>query len=402
MMQNVFIARQPIYNRKLQVEGYGLLSRSSNTDCKDPHDDERTTAAVLRKLFQDIGIGQLVGDKKAFVNLSRQLLLSDDMDQYRHEKLVFELPNDLQLDVELCKAIREQREQGAWFAVDNFVYDERWKPVLDCINYIKINVQAEAVTSVTDQVRKLKDQGLQLLALRVESQEIYASCHDLGFDLFQGSFFCRPELIRGRKMATSRVSTMRLLAQLQSPDSSLKELERIISQDVSLSYRLLRYLNSVQFSLVSKIESINHAISYLGLDNLRVWVSILLLAKIDEKPVELMHTALIRGKMCEQLGLACGHQEVQSFFMAGLFSTLEAFLDTPINDIIKDLPLSETLQKALLSFAGSAGEALRCTLAYERGDWASVVLAPYSDEVITQAYLKAVAWSEETIGEIVG
>lgn len=401
-MTNTFIARQPIYDRRFQVEGYELLFRGSEENQALVADADQATSMVLRYLFMEVGLGHLVGDKKAFINFTRNLILSPEQLSYPHEKVVFELPNDIELDDKLFEAIREMRHKGCRFALDNFTYHPRWDPYLDLVDYVKIDVQGADFAAITDQLHLLGGCSARLLAHRVESQEEYAAYRELGFDLFQGYFFCRPEMIRGRKLPASRISTMRLLSQLQEPDIELIDLERIISQDVSLCYRLLRYLNSVQFGLRNKIDNISHAISYLGINKLRVWSSIILLAKIDEKPVELMKTSLVRARFCELLGKQYGAVDPQPYFLAGLFSTLEALLDTPLDEIMRDLPITNTLKVALLSFEGKIGEALQTVLAYEQGDWNGVSLSPCPDEQVAEAYLQAISWSDETIKGLSG
>ncbi|ORJ62853.1 hypothetical protein B5V00_01990 [Geothermobacter hydrogeniphilus] len=402
IMTNVYIARQPIYNRRLQVEGYELLFRSGEENRADVHDRDRATSTVLRNAFMEIGLGHLVGEKPAFINFTRNLLLDRESFPYPYEKVVLELPAYLEPDAEVVAAVADLRRRGCRFALDNFGFSDPRVPLVDLVDYIKLNLQELGLEKIPELMGHLGGCEAKLLAHCVESQQEYVACRELGIDHFQGFFFCRPEIVKGRRLPASRLSTIRLLSQLQSPDVTIEELEKIIAQDVSLSYRLLRYLNSVQFGLVSKIDSIRHAVSYLGLDNLRVWASVILLARIDEKPVELLKTSLVRGKMCELLGRESGESDHGMFFMVGLFSTLEALLDLPIGDILQDLPLAEGIKLALLGYAGSPGEALACVLAYERGEWDAVDDAPYPGDTVSQAYLRAIAWAEETIGEVAG
>lgn len=301
-MSNIFIARQPIYNRRLQVEGYELLFRSSEDNHANLEDRDRATSTVLRNTFMEIGLGHLVGDRSAFINFTRNLLLDSESFPYPHDKVVLELPADLQVEPKILEAVRELRNQGCRVALDNFTFDDGRVFLVHLADFIKINLQEIGLERLPELISGLGSCEAKLIIHCVETQEEYIACRDLGVDFFQGFFFCRPEIVKGRKLPASRFSTIRLLSQLQSPDVDVVELERIISQDVSLSYRLLRYLNSVQFGLISKVDSINHAVSYLGHDNLRVWASVILLARIDEKPIELMKTSLIRARMCELLG----------------------------------------------------------------------------------------------------
>lgn len=397
-MSSIYIARQPIYDRNMQLEGYELLFRSGEKERAQVDDADLATAAVLRNSFMDFGLGQLVGEKRAFINFTRNLLLGGEALPRSPAKVVLELPGDLDPNTEALAALRELRDKGYRFALDNFSYSEAWEPFLGLVEAVKLNIQDCPPKRLAADVARLSGRRLQLLALRVESREEYVRCRELGFELFQGFFFCRPEIVKSRRLPSSKHSTVQLLAQLQSPDSDLRQLERIISQDVALSYRLLRYLNSVQFGLVEKVDSIGHAISYLGLDSLRVWASIILLARIDDKPLELMKSSLVRARMCELLAGQAGQGEGHQFFMVGLLSILDALLDLPLDEAVADLPLAEPVQRALLELEGEAGEALRCVLCYERGEWEFVDLAPYPKELIAGSYLKAIEWAEKTSG----
>ena len=186
------------------------------------------------------------------------------------------------------------------------------------------------------------------------------------------------------------------MARLQDPDIRLQEVESLVAQDVSLSYRLLRYINSAFFALPQPVESIGRAIVYVGLAQIRQWTSLLAMTGLHDKPKELMRTALARGKMCGLLGAATGNRSTDVFFTVGLFSALGALLDLPLPEVIEGLPLNEQIQTALLHYHGVYGQALRCTLAYETCRWLDVSFAGLEEERIASAYLDSVQWSIDT------
>jgi len=399
-MNDLYIARQPIYDRKMEVVGYELLFRDGVRDQAALVDADLATRRVLQTAFVDIGLDSLVGQGKAFINFTRNLLLQDDDLQLPVERLVLELPAGLDANGEIVDAIRHFRERGGQVALDH-VSPNLEPELIGEVDLLKVDVSQLSLLDLPDKVSEWQASGCRVVALRVESQALMQACQRAGFDLFQGFFFCRPELVQGKSLPANRLATLQLLSRLQSPATELAELEQIIGQDVSLSYRLLRYLNSVQFGLRSKVESIGHAVSYLGLDNLRVWASIMLLARLDDKPRELMKIALVRARMCELLNLLDDQPgEGKGAFLVGLFSTLDALLDQPLDDILQELPLSETIQQALLEGDGPFGTHLTTVLAYEQGEWDRFDQRAYPSGEVARCYLEAVCWGESAMQEM--
>jgi EAL and modified HD-GYP domain-containing signal transduction protein len=242
----------------------------------------------------------------------------------------------------------------------------------------------------------LRQFEVKLLAEKVETQEDYAYCKELGFDYFQGYFFCRPNIVKGRHTPSSKLTIMRLLAKINEPNLDFKDLEKLIIHDVSLSYRILRYINSALYSLSNKVESIHRAITLLGLKAIRSWITILAMSKIDDKPYELMMVALSRAKMCETLADQ-QRLDPNTAFTVGLLSTLDALMDKNLDDLLKDLPLSEEINAALLSFDGPLGKTLHAVLAYERGEWdTALAVSDFSTVDLSDTYLQAIRWSEDT------
>ena len=248
-------------------------------------------------------------------------------------------------------------------------------------------------------VQQLKSRNVRLLAEKVETQEDFKFCHDLGFDYFQGYFLSRPEVLQGQRVPTSRLGLMQLFSLLQDQELDVDKLEVVIHNDVTLSYKLLRYINSAYFSLPRKIESIRQAVIYIGFRALKKWAILMGLLKSSDRPSELLVTAMTRARMCELLGIAQGRKDSDPYFTVGLFSTLEALLEAPLEEILKSLPLSTEIYQALVAQEGDAGKALSCTLAYERGDWDRASLAGLATSDITRSYLDAIAWADEMIAE---
>jgi EAL and modified HD-GYP domain-containing signal transduction protein len=248
---------------------------------------------------------------------------------------------------------------------------------------------------VAEQVKLLRHYDVQLLAEKVETQEDFTYYKTLGFEYFQGYFFCRPDVVKGQRSPTNRLVILELLAKLQSPGITFRELEAFISRDVSLSYKVLRAANTAIYTRARKVESIHQALQLVGLTTMTNIVSLFLLANIDDKPHELLVTAMVRAKMCEQLAKLMQQHNSATFFTVGLLSVLDAFVDRPMPDILLTLPLADEIVEALLAHEGMLGAALRCVLAYERGDWETVQNLGCPRDLLVKTYLEALRWATE-------
>jgi EAL and modified HD-GYP domain-containing signal transduction protein len=236
---------------------------------------------------------------------------------------------------------------------------------------------------------------VQLVAQDVHTQDDWAFCRNLGFHYFQGYFICQPRTLLWRRADASRFTVLRTLARIQNPDVDFKSLGNIIAQDSSLSHRLLALVNSPAFSLSRTINSLEQAVAFLGLNQLRAWLTVLTMAAIPDKPPELTNLAMLRAKMCELLAPYIAQRKSDAFFVVGLFSVLDALLDLPMADVLTQLPLSPDIVEGLARRQGAPGQALKVVLVYERGDWERLERAKLRLDVIGSAFRQAVQWTSE-------
>lgn len=244
-------------------------------------------------------------------------------------------------------------------------------------------------------MRRLRGYNVRLLAEKVETHDDLAFCRELGFDYYQGYFFCKPDLVRERRIPGNRLAVLLLLAKLQDPETDFSELEALIAQDVSLSYKVLRLINSAFYARPTKVESIRQALILLGTRLVATWVTLIAMASVEDKPTELMTTAMVRGRMCEMLARAQRVPNKDMYFTAGLFSVLDALLDAPMAEVLERLPLSDELEQALLDGTGPLGATLQAVLAYERAEWDAIDLPGVEPHVLAAAYLDAIAWAHD-------
>ncbi len=394
-MQDIFIGRQPIYNRDVELHAYELLYRhNKNQNSANIVDHDRATAEVVLNAFLEFGLDHLVGDKLAFINLPRSFLVGDLPIPFTSEQVVLEVLENIVVDEQIIHAVQQLRQAGYSIALDDFVFHESLRPLVENSGIIKIDMMSLPREQIAKHVAALREYPVSLLAEKVENHDDFAFARALGFDYFQGYFFCRPNIVAGHTLSTNRLSLLRLLAALQQTNPDINSITELVSQDVALSYKLLRRLNSAAFGLSRPIESIHHALVFLGLKHIKQWIALIALSNVPDKPNELMVLGLTRARMCEQLART-GQGNGEVHFTVGLFSVLDALLDTPMDELLRQLPLAEDLKQALLHHQGMAGRALSCAKAFERGEWEDAHYPSFTPDHLTEAYLNAVMWADE-------
>jgi EAL and modified HD-GYP domain-containing signal transduction protein len=396
-MSEVFVARQPIFDRHLQVSGYELLFRGGRAATQAlVADGEAATATVLLNSFTDIGLERIVGRAPAWLNVSRAFVLDGLAGLVPPDGVVLELLENETIDEPLIEAVAELAGQGYRFALDDFERDPHGDPLVGLVDIVKLDLLALGRDRFLTRVRQLEPLGVTVVAEKLESYADYRFCRKLGCELFQGYFFCRPELVQHDGVDANRLALLELLAALQDPDVDLPALERTIATDVSLSNRLLRYINSAFFGLRQQVRSISQAIALLGIENLKRWASLSVFASVSDKPAELTVTALIRARFCELAGAHARRPASGSeLFTLGLFSVLDALLDRPISELLEQLPFPPDMCDALEHHDGEHGRLLDCVTAVEAGDFDHAhALVPSAGRL----YLDSVAWANSAAG----
>jgi EAL and modified HD-GYP domain-containing signal transduction protein len=396
-MPEVFVGRQPIYDREMRVRAYELLFRSSTENRAAFLDGDDASSEVIQSTFMDLGLDRIAGDKTVFINLTRNLLMSEGILAFPPARVVLEVLEDVEIDDDLLAALRLLSHKGYRIALDDFIYREGPQPLLSMASIVKVDLGQLHNGELEDQVRQLRSHRVQLLAEKVEDKAQYSLCRDLGFEYFQGYYLCRPNIVRGQRVTTNRLTVIQLLNKLHKPDMDLRDLEQTIANDVSLSYHLLRFINSAYYGLVKPIESIHRAVVYLGRDAVRHWVTLLALRSLKDQPGEVLINALIRARMCQSLAEEGHYLALQdSFFTVGLFSTLEQVLHTPMKEVLSELPMSPEINAALLRHEGVMGEALSCALAFEQESPDSARRFRDMNHLRTgPLYLSAIAWAND-------
>ena len=395
--ESPLFARQPIFDRNNNVVAYELLFRHSDANYAKYVDGDHASSHVLLNVFGSQSLEHVLGDKKAFINYTRNLLISPP--PLPQKQIVIEVLEDIEADEKIIAGLKKLKEDGYEIALDDFFLNRDTKKMLRYADIIKVDVLAVAGKRLEKYVEILKPLNLKLLAEKIEDYSMLETCKALGFDYFQGYFLCKPEIIRGARVTASRQSALRLIATLNDVDVVYEKLVETISTDPGLSYKILKLVNSPAIGVTTKIESLAQAVTLLGLNQIKNWATFLLMASSDDKPKELCVITMCRAKLCELAGRAIGNADFgQSCFTIGLLSNLDSFLNMNLSDLVAQLKLSEKVENALLNKLGDEGQLLFNVCLYERGNWAEVdweYLASKNilPEQMNEWYMQSISWA---------
>ncbi|MBL8258830.1 MAG: HDOD domain-containing protein [Candidatus Competibacteraceae bacterium] len=392
-MTEIYFARQPIYNRDFQVEGYELFYRqTAGAESAEFLDAEIATSQIVLNTVTEVGLEQVVGPHKAFINIARDFVVGGYLQMFASPQLVYEVTGSIAVDEPLLQTLRQLREQNYRFVLDDYTDNEAYQALLEIADCVKIDMLTTSEQEVRRLVPSLRQRGVRLMAERIETQEIQDLCESLKFDFYQGYHFSQPKMLKfSGVVPANQLVVLQLVAKLHQPEIDLNAIEALIRQDVSLSYKLLRYINSAYFNLPRRIDSIHRAIVLLGTRNVRIWATLISLANLDQHRSDLITIALERAKMCELLAEATGIKQKESGYTVGLLSVLDAITQAPMELVLKTLPLEEEINEALLHHQGLLGRILACALAYERCDWGSLDMLDLEPAQINDAYMTALA-----------
>lgn len=398
---DVFVARQPILDAEQRVYGYELLFRDGVQDGFPSIDPDVASTQVIGSTMLSIGLDVLTQGKPAFVNFSREALIGAQPEMLPTEGAVIEIVENVLPDDEVIAACIRLKDLGYRLALDDFTYRPELEPLLGLADFVKIDFELTQPAERRELVRTLRRHNVALIAEKVETIEDYREGVALGCTHFQGYYFSRPVVYRGHDLRGHQGSYTQLIAEASRPEIDLARLETIIKTDVSLSYKLLRYINSVSFGWKQRIASVGHALALLGQDQVHRWAILVSVSGLAEhKPSELSIMSALRARLCEGLaGIGVAGPGVHELdgFMLGMFSLMDAILDAPMAEALDGVPLSAEVSSALLGEENSARRVLDAVVAYERGRWGDVSAAARDlglpEHHLPRLYTEAVEWA---------
>ena len=399
--KQTLMARQPIFNGNIETVAYELLYRADNNNNVAVFDFSGSLATinVLLNAFTSIYQKKQLKRVPAFINLTYDLIVNNTLPKLPTNQIVLEILEDVTVTAELIRSVKSLRKKGYTIALDDFLYDDKFVPLLELAHIIKVDVLNMSFEQVSQQVEKLKRYKLILLAEKIETHEMLEHCQKLGFTLFQGYFLAKPEIIQGQTINASQTQTLAIIQELQKPNANANDIEQLILRDPAFAFKLLRIVNSSAHNLVREINSIVEAINILGIPEVKKWALIIIMTSNQQKSEELVRDLLIRGHMCEQIALASGINNASGYMIAGLISGANALLDIEMNELRSQIPLSREIKTAITEGRGQMGEILHNTINFGRGNW-SDISHEFDEGVYNHAYHESLHWVSDSMGAI--
>ncbi|GAA0346878.1 EAL domain-containing protein [Bowmanella denitrificans] len=399
----VYTARQAILNRRQQTVAYELFFRDGIENVFPRHvkPDVATSRLVLNQHL-NLGFKTLSRNKKALINFSQQSLLDQIPALLPPGDIVIEVLEDVEPSDEIYQACRNLFHKGYRFALDDFVYHPDWERFLNFAKLIKFDIRRTSFAEIANILPTLRRRkGVRFLAEKIESHEEFEQAKDLGFDFFQGYFFCVPEMLEHQDIEAQHHMILAIYLEVLKPNFSYSKLAMYFERDLSLSYKLLRFINSGLFDVREPISSIKQALIYLGEEQARKFICLIATAHLggNNKPLELIRMSILRARFCELVCEKTAPGLSGMAFLTGLFSLVDALLGSPMDKVLERLPLEAEVKQALLAEPGMLGSILELVKAYESGSWfwtqKGCSALNIKEELLPDLYTRAIKWSED-------
>ena len=391
-----FVARQPIFDRAQNVFGYEILFRNGVEDFFNADPELAARSTLDSSLLY--GINQLCDNRRAFVNCTREVLFKDLITLLPPSQTVAEILETVEPEDRVIAACKRLKAAGYLIALDDFGLNDPRLPLCEFADTIKVDIRATKLEERAGMMRRFGSPKCTMLAEKLETPHEFHQAREMGFTYFQGYFFCRPEIVVGREVPASRLHYVRLLEMVSRREMDMRELERMLKQEASISYRLLRYLNSPVFGFALEIKSIRHAMAVLGEREMRRWVRLVVTVGAAEQTCsELVLMGLARARFCELLSNRL--QTNTDLFLMGLLSMMDAILEVSMEVLLEQLPVEHETKSALLGQKSTLRPLYQLMLAQESGEWSqSSALAKQlklSDEEVASTWWQALQWAQE-------
>ncbi|WP_432357481.1 EAL and HDOD domain-containing protein [Sporosarcina sp. UB5] len=382
MELHIFVGRQPILDSEGRIFGYELLYRNSERNSFPDIDPERATIQLLVNTFLSIGVDQISGKSKSFINFSGELLVKDIFSNLKPECVVIEILEDVEITPTLISRLKEIKREGFQLALDDFIIQDQYAlhtELFELIDYVKVDFLAVDDKGRRDIERLIKKYPhIKMLAEKIETEEQFQIAKKSGYDLFQGYFFAKPEIIKGVEIPANLNLHMQIINELNDSNPDIDEIAKLILHDISLTYKLLRFINTMNFSVPKSIGSVKQAIVLIGLRELRKWMRILMLHDLSDHSSSgrikaLVSYSMSRAKMCELVAVRTGYPSGDEHFFVGLFSLLDVIMQRSWEDILPTFPFSEEVAETLQGKNTSMTPYLDLAIATERFDMKKII-----------------------------
>lgn len=399
----VFLARQPIFDLRQNVFGYELLYRSQQSAVYDGVDGDQATLSVIHNTFLLMGVENLTGGRKAFINFTRKLLEKEVALTLPTQGVIIEILEDIVPDEAMVAVCAALKKAGYSLALDDFVLKQMGNPLLQFADIIKVDLRQTTMEESRMIVEQYAPKGIKLLAEKTETLEEFTAAKGIGFVYFQGYFFSKPVIVSRKDIPSAKINHLRMIREINREDLDMRQLETIVKQDTSLTYKLLRYINSPFFGLRQSISSIQNALVLLGEREVRKWTSLVLLTSLgQDKPAEVLITSLARAKLCEALAAEVGlKSKAPELFLVGMFSMIDVLIGRPLEELLQEMLLPQEVKDALNGQNNTYRNVLDLVLSNEKGDWeafaACAATLTFDASKVPDLYVNALQWAEKTL-----
>ncbi|MHC1685727.1 MAG: EAL and HDOD domain-containing protein [Clostridiaceae bacterium] len=400
---DIFMARQPVFNKENQTIGYELLFRSGNNNFYDGTDGDKATLDVLKNSFYVIGIDNVTKGKKALINFTENILKEDILSVLPPDKVVVEILESVEPSEEMISICKRLKQYGYTIILDDFIFDNKYKDILRYVDIIKVDFKITKGIERKNIIQKVNSENIKFLAEKVETIEEFNEAVYYGYTFFQGYYFSKPVMIIGKDIPQVKYTRLKMMEALSNEEVDFEELERLILGDVSTSYKLLKLLNSSIFCFKNKIESVKQAISLIGEIETKKWLYIILMSDItQDKPQELLISALVRAKFCEIICKILNRpNKSYNAYLTGMFSLLDVILNKSFDTILGEINIPFDVKEALLGVKNDMKDILDLTIAYERCQWDYVIFLceklHIKESNLIDGYIEAIKWVRNDI-----
>ena len=402
-MMDIFVARQPIFDRKLNVFAYELLYRDNQNNQVEIFNGDKATSVVATNSLLVIGLDAITQGRKACINFTQRLIEDEIPTIFSNQILVVEILETVEPTEELITACKNLKKQGYMLAIDDFAIEniEKFKPLLTLVDIIKVDFMLSSLEDARKIIDSLSNGKIAFLAEKVETKEVFESAKQMGYTYFQGFFFQKPVIITGKDFESYKFNYVEALTEISKLNPDFDTLAGIIERDVSLSYHLLRLINSAAFYTVQNISSIKHALVLLGVKELRKWVALVMLRDIGKGALnEVTKLSLIRGRFAELIASKTPlYSRKTEVFLMGIFSLIDVMTNRPLDDLLDNLPLAKDVKEAMLGQSNLFRQIYEIVISYEKGNWETFTKCMdelgVDENIIVNLYIEALTWTKQ-------
>lgn len=398
----VFVARQPIFDKNHRVVAYELLFRSSMSNSFSYSDGDRATIEVIKNSFINIGIDKIVGDKKAFINFTEKILKSDVVDILSPKVIVIEVLENVEPTEEIFNVCKNLKSKGFILALDDFVFNSKYINLIKIADIIKVDFMITKGYERKKIIELVKNKNIKFLAEKVETMEEFKQAVDFGYSYFQGYYFSKPSIVSQKMIPENKMINLKVLRELNKEDFSMDNLINLIKKDISLSYKFLKLINSANFGFKSRITSLNQAVALLGEEEVKRWLYFIVVNTFgDDKPEIITINTLTRARFVELIFEKIDLKDnAFNGYLIGMLSMIDVLLDRPMYEILNELLISSEIKEALLGEKVNIySKILNLVISYEKGQWSKVFSIAreikVDEKYLPKAYIDAIQWVKE-------